>query len=207
MTWSPYNKAAEASSDEVSIASMVGMARILYFSLSDFKTHCSFAKLLAKLSAQLLISKVFISIMSSLTLTQQNRDLLSQLWTDDKWVIACLCAAWCGTCDTYRPGFDAWSARHPDKCFVWIDIEDQADIVGEIDVDNFPTLLIQRGNAVTFFGTVLPDHALSERLLMAQVEKMQQVQESVEVVAEQKAGQKSYNLRTLLRNTDSSDLS
>ncbi len=144
--------------------------------------------------------------MPSLTLNQQNRDLLSQSWTDETWVIACLCAAWCGTCTEYRPGFDAWAARHPDKYFVWVDIEDQADIVGEMDVENFPTLLIQRGSTVAFFGAVQPDHGLAERLLVAQVEKIQQTQANVNVVAEEKVGQKSYNLRALLKNTVS-DLS
>lgn len=145
--------------------------------------------------------------MPSLTLNQQNRDLLSQSWTDETWVIACLCAAWCGTCNEYRAGFDAWAARHPDKCFVWIDIEDQADIVGEMDIENFPTLLMQRGSAVVFFGTVQPDHGLAERLLVAQVEKMQQTQTNINVVAEKKIKQESYyDLRALLKNTGS-DLS
>ncbi len=144
--------------------------------------------------------------MPSLTLNRQNRDLLSQSWMDDTWVVACLCAAWCGTCNEYRLGFDAWALRHPDKRFVWIDIEDQADIVGEMDVENFPTLLIQRGSTVAFFGTVQPDHGLAERLLAAQVEKIQQMQANVNVVANEKGGCEYYNLRALLKNTGS-DLS
>ncbi len=144
--------------------------------------------------------------MPSLTLNQQNRDLLSQSWMDDTWVVACLCAAWCGTCNEYRLGFDAWALRHPDKRFVWIDIEDQADIVGEMDVENFPTLLIQRGSTVTFFGTVQPDYGLAERLLTAQVERIQRIEAEANVVAEKKVVQESYNLRALLKNTGS-DLS
>jgi hypothetical protein len=66
--------------------------------------------------------------------------------------------------------FDEVAARHPDKTFVWIDIEDQADVVGDLDVENFPTLLLQRGEPVAFFGTMLPDAGLADRLVQAQVE-------------------------------------
>lgn len=55
----------------------------------------------------------------------------------------------------------------PDARFCWIDIEDHADLLDEhdIDVENFPTLHIQRGNDVLFFGTMLPYHAHLRRTL------------------------------------------
>ncbi|MES2537549.1 MAG: thioredoxin family protein [Pseudomonadota bacterium] len=109
--------------------------------------------------------------MSSLTLDLHNRARLSQTLTDDVWVVACLCAAWCDVCSQYRPGFDNLAAQHPDKIFVWVDVEDHADVVGDLDVENFPTLLIQRGDTVAFFGTVQPDPRQANRLLLAQVEK------------------------------------
>ena len=109
--------------------------------------------------------------MSSLTLELDNRPQLAELLTDDAWIIACLCAAWCDVCRQFRPGFDALAAEHPDKRFVWIDIEDQADVVGDLDVENFPTLLIQHGDTVAFYGTVLPDPRQLHRLLLAQVAK------------------------------------
>lgn len=40
--------------------------------------------------------------------------------------------------------------------FVWLDIEERADDMGDLDIENFPTLLIMRGNLVLFFGTMLP---------------------------------------------------
>lgn len=109
--------------------------------------------------------------MSSFTLESHNRSEIAQFLDDDAWVVACLCAAWCGTCTQYRDTFAALAARHPDKRFVWIDIEDQADVVGDLDVENFPTLLIQRRDAIAFFGTVLPDLHLADRLVQAQSEK------------------------------------
>ena len=81
---------------------------------------------------------------------------------DDVWVVACLCAAWCDVCTNYRPGFDELAAQHPDKLFVWIDIEDRADLIGDFDVENFPTLLIQRGDDVIFYA--LPCRIIASRI-------------------------------------------
>ena len=108
--------------------------------------------------------------MHSLNLDSSNRAQLAAAIDDGRWIVACLCAAWCGTCGGYRAAFDDLAARHPDKTFVWIDIEDQADVVGDLDVENFPTLLLQRRDTVAFFGTTLPDAALAERLVQAQAE-------------------------------------
>lgn len=138
--------------------------------------------------------------MHSHTLDSDNRDSIAQALGDDRWIVACLCAAWCGTCASYRAAFDGLAARHPDKHFVWIDIEDQAEVVGDLDVDNFPTLLIQRHDMVTFFGTMLPDPALAERLIQAQVA---QSDEDLAVQArssdERRLWQQQCNLRALLR--------
>lgn len=81
------------------------------------------------------------------------------------WLVACLCAAWCDTCQSYRQQFNALAAQHPDKCFAWIDIEDQADLVDAVDIENFPTILIQYRDKAVFFGTMLPDTTQLNRLL------------------------------------------
>jgi thioredoxin-like negative regulator of GroEL len=138
--------------------------------------------------------------MHSLTLDLDNRDAIAAAIDGDRWVVACLCAAWCGTCGGYRAAFDSLAARHPDKVFVWIDIEDQADVVGDLDVENFPTLLLQREDTVAFFGTMLPDAAVTERLLLAQAElppaELARLAQSSD---ERREWQRDCNLRTLLR--------
>ena len=138
--------------------------------------------------------------MHSHTLSSDNRASIAQALGGDRWIVACLCAAWCGTCASYRAAFEGLAARHPDKHFVWIDIEDQAEVVGDLDVDNFPTLLIQRHDMVTFFGTMLPDPALAERLIQAQVA---QSDEELAIQArssdERRLWQQQCNLRALLR--------
>jgi len=138
-------------------------------------------------------------LMHSHTLATTNRGSIAQALAGDEWIVACLCAAWCGTCGSYRATFEAIAARHPDKHFIWIDIEDQADVVGDLDVDNFPTLLIQRHDNVAFFGTVLPDPALAERLIASQV--TQSDAELTKLAAssdERRQWQDECNLRTLL---------
>ena len=139
--------------------------------------------------------------MHSLTLDLDNRDAIAAAIDGDRWVVACLCAAWCGTCGGYRAAFDSLAARHPDKVFVWIDIEDQADVVGDLDVENFPTLLLQREDTVAFFGTMLPDAAVAERLLLAQAElppaELARLAQSSD---ERREWQRECNLRTLLRD-------
>ena len=74
----------------------------------------------------------------------------------DGFLVICLCAQWCGTCRDYRAGFDALALEFPGVRFSWLDIEEQADALGDLDIENFPTLYIRRGDAVLFFGTMLP---------------------------------------------------
>ena len=45
--------------------------------------------------------------MSSLFLTPANFTQLEAALAADKWIVACLCAAWCDVCKQYRAGFDA----------------------------------------------------------------------------------------------------
>lgn len=139
--------------------------------------------------------------MSSLTLEPDTRDQVAAALHGDGWIVACLCAAWCGTCSSYRAAFDGLAARHPDKTFVWIDVEDQADVVGDLDVENFPTLLVQRGDAVTFFGTMLPDPNVADRLIQAQAElSTAELTRQAASTPERQAWQRECNLRTLFAN-------
>ena len=83
--------------------------------------------------------------------------------------------------------------------FVWVDIEDQSDVIGELDIENFPTLLIQQDDNVAFFGTVLPDGGLAHRMVQAQ-----QALTADELAAlststgERRGWQRDCNLRTML---------
>ncbi|UUX96036.1 thioredoxin family protein [Aquabacterium sp. J223] len=83
-------------------------------------------------------------------------------------LVACLCAAWCRTCEAYRPLFDAVARAHAGHRFVYVDIEDEADrLPAELDVDDFPTLLIAEGDTLRFLGPLTPEAATLQRLLAA----------------------------------------
>lgn len=81
-------------------------------------------------------------------------------------LLACLCAAWCGTCRDYLPVFEQVAAASGLEVeAVWIDIEDEAEVLGDLDVEDFPTLLIARAEVPLFFGPVMPHAPTLARLL------------------------------------------
>ena len=86
--------------------------------------------------------------------------------------VLCLCAAWCDTCRQWQATFEAAARARPDLAFRWIDIEDEADALGDVDVQDFPTLLIGTASATLFYGPVLPQAGQIERLLRAAQAKL-----------------------------------
>ena len=81
------------------------------------------------------------------------------------WWVVCLCASWCGVCRDYRVLFDTLAQAHPEARFVWVDVEDEEDVAGDLDVETFPTLLIADGQQARFLGPLLPQTAVLARLL------------------------------------------
>ena len=81
-------------------------------------------------------------------------------------LVACLCAEWCDSCRDYRATFAALAAQFSGAAdFAWIDIEDDADALGDIDVENFPTRLIADAGGPRFLGPVTPQAQTAERLI------------------------------------------
>ena len=80
--------------------------------------------------------------------------------------MACLCAQWCDTCRDYLPVFEACAAGFGAQVQpLWIDIEDDAELVDGIDVENFPTLLLAHGDALLFLGPITPQPQTLARLV------------------------------------------
>lgn len=89
--------------------------------------------------------------------------------------VACLCAAWCRLCDDYRPVLDGvldelGAAAGVDLRRHWIDIEDEADLVGEFDVETFPTLVVVGPEGVRFAGPLTPQADTLRRLLRSMLD-------------------------------------
>lgn len=86
--------------------------------------------------------------------------------------VVCLCAAWCGTCKDYAQSFAQLATEFPQCQFRWVDIEDEADVVDDFDVENFPTILLARAGAVRFLGTLTPHMDTLRRLLQNHSEEL-----------------------------------
>lgn len=83
----------------------------------------------------------------------------------EAWWVVCLCAAWCNTCTDYRATFDAVAKDWPQMRFEWLDIEDEAEMAGELEVETFPTLLVADGDCICFLGPLLPHAGVLTRLI------------------------------------------
>ena len=91
--------------------------------------------------------------------------LTARLAQPHQGLVICYCAAWCDTCQAYQTRFDELSASYPDRIFVWADIEDHPELLGDEDVENFPTLLLTQGERTAFYGTMLPHIGHLQRML------------------------------------------
>lgn len=83
---------------------------------------------------------------------------------NDWWVI-CLCAEWCGVCREWRAAFEQLAGAHPGLHFAWVDVEDEAQAMGDVDIETFPTMLVAQGDQPRFYGPVQPSGAQFSRLL------------------------------------------
>lgn len=101
-----------------------------------------------------------------MTVFKPNDPSLAKHLTDPAaLLIACFCAAWCDTCTLYQDRFEQLAKEQPQYTFVWIDIEDHPTLLGDEDIENFPTILVEKNDQALFFGTMLPHIQQLDRLL------------------------------------------
>jgi thiol-disulfide isomerase/thioredoxin len=80
-------------------------------------------------------------------------------------LVVCYCADWCDTCRQYQTAFAELAGRWPQHTFIWIDIEDSPELLGDEDVENFPTIALQTREETLFYGTLLPYISHLDRLI------------------------------------------
>ena len=97
--------------------------------------------------------------------SQPGLELIRSQADDATPIIVALCAAWCDTCGQFRASFENIARARPSMLFVWLDIEDDADICGDIEVENFPTLAIYRAGQLLHFGVSLPHQGTVARMI------------------------------------------
>ena len=84
---------------------------------------------------------------------------------DSPFLVVALCAAWCDTRGQFREAFERIAAADARGTYVWLDIEDDSALAGDIDVENFPTLAVFREGEPLFYGVTLPQEGLVQRTL------------------------------------------
>ncbi|TMH05482.1 MAG: thioredoxin family protein [Betaproteobacteria bacterium] len=99
------------------------------------------------------------------TAADDVRELLTHWIEGSRLVVVALCAAWCDTCNEFRASFERIAEARPGIVFAWLDIEDDSDVCADIDVENFPTLGIYRGDVLLHFGVSLPQEGTVARLV------------------------------------------
>ena len=123
--------------------------------------------------------------MTVLSTAASARGIVAAAFADQqRLIVVSLCADWCDTCREFRVAFEKIAGARPAVAFVWVDIEDDSAVAGDIDVDNFPTLAIYRGNAVLHFGVSLPQEGTVARLVDAMAERTSSIDDAPEAVQE-----------------------
>jgi len=135
--------------------------------------------------------------MPVLTTAESERAAVATAFADQqRLVVVSLCADWCDTCKEFRGAFEAIASARPSITFVWLDIEDDSAVAGDIDVENFPTLAIYRGDSVMHFGVSLPQEGTVARLVDEMAERTTAVSDAADEVRE---------LPQLLKNRSQTD--
>ena len=83
----------------------------------------------------------------------------------EAWWVICLCAGWCGVCRDWRAAFEQAARSDPATHFAWVDVEDEADAMGDVDIETFPTVLVAHGGEARFLGPVQPSAQQLARLV------------------------------------------
>jgi thioredoxin 1 len=72
------------------------------------------------------------------------------------------CAKWCGSCREFRAHFDALDVKGLSK--IWLDIEDHAALLEDIEINNLPTILAVSQDGLSFYFGEIPPKAMADDL-------------------------------------------
>ena len=104
---------------------------------------------------------------TALTAAPEDASLLAERLATRSLLVVSLCAAWCDTCGEFRPAFERVAATMPEATFVWLYIEDDSALAGDIDIENFPSIAVFRDGSAVHFGITEPHEVVVARLLAA----------------------------------------
>lgn len=75
----------------------------------------------------------------------------------EPWWVVCLCAAWCGACREWQPLFANYARAHPGLQVAWVDVEDEDDAMGDMDIETFPTVLVGHSGRALHCAPIAPN--------------------------------------------------
>lgn len=117
-------------------------------------------------------------------------------------VIVC-CANWCGVCRDFKAPLQELARRHSEHRFVWIDVEDTQEWDDEIDIENFPTVLVVGNDSSQYFqGPIEPHIKALGKLLDA----LQENSKPIALADDLQRLVKKINLMFLNQSTNFMDL-
>lgn len=87
--------------------------------------------------------------------------------SQSNWYVVAFCADWCLTCKSYLDVFARCSKNNAWASFLWVDVEDHSDFLGDIDIETFPTVMMVHDDKVVFLGAVDPFESVLNKMLLA----------------------------------------
>jgi len=103
-----------------------------------------------------------------LTIRREDAGALGEaLKRNDGLLVICLCAAWCYVCNDFQPVVARMALADGANRYLWLDIEDDAALADDIEIDNFPTFAVYRGGESLFFGVTRAQEGAVARTIAA----------------------------------------
>jgi thioredoxin 1 len=116
--------------------------------------------------------------MATVELTQTN---FEQVALKEGIVLIECWSAWCQTCKTFSPVFEAAAERHPEHTFATIDTRAERELSEKLGVSHVPTLILFRDGILLFREPgVAPAEALDEIVDKAEGLDMDHVRSELE---------------------------
>lgn len=104
--------------------------------------------------------------MNPLLNINEHKTSIAKAIAEQRTLIISLCADWCDNCDEWKSQFISLTLAEKQHK-IWLDIDDHADMIADIDTSILPVLVIYKTNKIAFCGAVRPDLVTVSTLIRA----------------------------------------